>query len=376
MSQPGRSRIPVARPSLAGNEKRYVMECLETSWISSIGSFINRFEESFATFCGVKHAVACANGTVALHAALLAHGVGPGDEVLVPTLTFIATANAVRYCGATPVFVDSEPATWCMDPVDAARKVTPRTKGVVPVHLYGHPADLDPIMALAARHGLFVCEDAAEAHGARYKDRSVGSIGHSATYSFFGNKIITTGEGGMVVTSDDALAARVRQLKGQGVDPSRRYWFPVVGYNYRMTNIQAAIGLAQLEQVDAQLAARERVVGWYDARLVPLAKLVETQRPARWARHVHWMYSAVLRDGIRLSRDELMGRLDADGVETRPIFYPMHVLPPYAEANRGASFPVAERLGARGLNLPTHAGLTEEEVDHVCRRLAHHLGGA
>jgi perosamine synthetase len=372
MTRAQRPRIAVAQPVLRGNEKRYVNECLDTNWISSIGPFISRFEEGFASFCGVKHAIACANGTVALHAALLAHGVGPGDEVLIPTLTFIATANAVKYCGATPVFVDSEPTTWCMDPADLARKVTPRTRGIVPVHLYGHPADMDPILEVARRHGLFVSEDAAEAHGATYKGRAVGGLADSAVFSFFGNKIITTGEGGMVVTNDDAFAGLVRQLKGQGMDPARRYWFPMVGYNYRMTNIQAAIGLAQLEVVEEQLAARRRVAEWYDSRLRGLADRLEVQPRAPWARHVHWMYSAILSGSARIERDALLKALDADGIETRPIFYPMHVLPPYLDPARPA-LPVAERLAARGLNLPTHGALREEDVDYVCERLRHHV---
>ena len=214
--------IPVAAPSLVGNERAYVLDCLESPWISSAGSYLERFEAACADLCGVRHAMACANGTVALHAALLALGVGPGDEVIVPTLTYVASANAVAYCGATPVFVDSEPATWNLDPERLRACIGPRTKGIMVVHLYGHPVDMDPVLALAEEHGLFVLEDAAEAHGADYKGRRVGSIGHAATFSFFGNKIITTGEGGMVVTDDDALARRVRQLKGQGQDPERR----------------------------------------------------------------------------------------------------------------------------------------------------------
>ena len=235
--------IPVSAPTLAGNEKRYVMDCLESNWISARGKYVEQFEAAFAEFCGVRHGVSCTNGTVALHLALLALGIGPGDEVIVPTLTFVATANAVRYCGATPVFVDCEPETWNIDPGLIESRITPKTKAIIVVHLYGHPVDMDAVMSLADRHGLFVVEDAAEAHGAIYRGRMVGSIGHIATFSFFGNKVISTGEGGMVTTDDAELARIVRLLKEQGMDPKRRYWYPVVGYNYRMTNVTAAIGL-------------------------------------------------------------------------------------------------------------------------------------
>ena len=220
-------RIPVAAPVLGGREREYVLDCLDTTWISSTGKYVTAFEEGFAEFCGVPHAVACCNGTVAVHLALLAAGVGPGDEVIVPTLTYVASVNPVVYAGATPVFVDAEPATWNMDPAAVAAAVTARTKAIVAVHLYGHPADMDPILATAREHGIFVVEDAAEAHGAEYKGRRAGGLGDVATFSFYGNKIITTGEGGMVTTDDEALAARIRQLRGQGQDPERRYWFPV-----------------------------------------------------------------------------------------------------------------------------------------------------
>ncbi|HEY2011897.1 MAG TPA: DegT/DnrJ/EryC1/StrS family aminotransferase, partial [Bryobacteraceae bacterium] len=228
-----RKTIPVSHPVLSGNEKRYVLECLETGWISSIGRFIRLFEDSFATYCEAGHAVACNNGTTALHLALAGLGTGPGDEVIVPTLTYIATANAVRYCGAQPVFVDSEPVTMAIDPARIEERITPRTKGIMVVHLYGHPADMDPILEIARRHGLYVVEDAAEAHGSLYRGRKVGSLGNAATFSFYGNKIITTGEGGMVTTNDSDLNQRIRILRGQGMDPERRYWFPVVGYNDR-----------------------------------------------------------------------------------------------------------------------------------------------
>jgi len=253
--------IPVANPVLNGNEKKYVLDCLESTWISSSGKYVKRFEEGFANYCCVKHALSCCNGTVALHLALLALGVGPEDEVIVPTLTFVATTNAVSYCGARPVFIDVDQETWNIDPALIEEKITTRTKGIIAVHLYGHPVDMDPIISIAFNHNLFVIEDAAEAHGAKYKGRMIGSISDIATFSFYGNKIITTGEGGMVVTSDDTLANKINQLKESGMDPDKRYWFPTIGYNYRMTNVAAAIGLAQLEKIDEHISG---IVRWLD----------------------------------------------------------------------------------------------------------------
>ncbi len=274
------NRISVAHPLLEGNEKKYVLDCLDTNWISSVGKYIAEFEKSFAAFCGVKHAISANNGTTALHLALVAMGLEPGDEVIIPTVTYIATANAVRYCGAAPVLADVCADTMNIDPSQVERLITPRTRGIIPVHLYGHPADMKALKSIAGRHGLWLLEDAAEAHGAEVDGQRVGGIGQCATFSFFGNKIVTTGEGGMVTTNDDALAVRLRQFRGQGVDPERRYWFPVVGYNYRMTNIQAAIGLAQMETIDKSLADRQSIATQYDEALDGQAGAESGQRRA------------------------------------------------------------------------------------------------
>jgi perosamine synthetase len=365
---PGRPFIPVAAPVLAGREKEYVADCMESGWISSAGKYVEMFEAEFAKFCGVRHAVSCCNGTAALHLSLAALGVGPGDEVIVPTLTFVATANAVTYCGARPVFVDSEPESWNLDPAQVASKITPRTKGIIAVHLYGNPVDVDALRALASRHGLFLLEDAAEAHGALHRGRPAGSLGDIAAFSFYGNKIIATGEGGMVTTDDDALAARVRLLRGQGMDPERRYWFTVVGYNYRMMNIPAAIGLAQLECAGWHMGRRREVVAAYKRLLGNVPGLC-WQGERAWARHAYWMFTTVLRDGELDDRDRLMARLHDAGIETRPVFYPVHSLPPYREASRGEEFPVAEALARRGLSLPTWAGLSHDDLSYVCERL-------
>lgn len=362
-----RQKISVASPILNGNEKKYVLDCIETAWISSNGKYIREFEDKFATFCNVKHSISCCNGTVALHLPLLAYGVGPGDEIIVPTLTYIATANAVVYCGAKPVLVDSEPITWNIDPVKIEEKITKNTKGIIVAHLYGHPVDMDPIMDIAKKYNLFVIEDAAEAHGALYKNRKVGSIGDVGTFSFFGNKIITTGEGGMIVTNNDELNEKIRLLKGQGMDPQRRYWFQIVGYNYRMTNIEAAIGLAQLEKISWHLNKRREVADLYYKHLSELSDYIELPIEREWARHSFWMFSILLKDRVKISRDEFMGLLDSDGIETRPIFYPMHVMPPYFEKEN--NYPVANLVSSRGMNIPSHGLLSEEDIQYIASRV-------
>lgn len=360
--------IPVAAPILGGNEKAYVMECLETTWISSAGRFIPAFEETFAQFCGVRHAIAVNNGTTALHLALIGLGLNAGDEVIVPTLTYIATANAVRYCNAVPVLVDCDPRTLNVDPAAIAARITPRTKGVIIVHLYGHPVDMDPILDIARAHNLFVLEDAAEAHGAEYKGRRVGAFGDCATFSFFGNKIITTGEGGMVTTNDDALAERLRLHRGQGMDPARRYWHPVIGYNYRMTNIAAALGLAQMERVEEALAARRQVAAWYQQRLSRLSNRLAMLEVEPWATPVFWMVTVLLKSGGEAERDAVMARMAESGIETRPVFYPMHAQPPHRD--EVGFYPNATQGAARGINLPTHGLLTEADVERICDALA------
>ncbi|WP_431108537.1 DegT/DnrJ/EryC1/StrS family aminotransferase [Variovorax paradoxus] len=365
------NRISVAHPKLEGNERKYVLDCLDTNWISSNGKYIGAFEEAFAAFCGVKHAVAANNGTTALHLALVALDLQPGDEVIIPTVTYIATANAVRYCGAVPVLVDVCAHTMNIDPKQVEKMITPRTRGIIPVHLYGHPADMDPLAAIAKKHGLWVLEDAAEAHGAEVNGKRVGSIGDCATFSFFGNKIVTTGEGGMVTTNDDALAAKLRLYRGQGVDPKRRYWFPVIGYNYRMTNIQAAIGLAQMETIDVSLKERQELARMYDEALTPLNDLLVLPTTQERMHHVYWMYTVFLRSGDEVQRDALMRALDDTGIETRPVFYPMHVLPPYKE---DTAYPVADEWAQRGLNLPTHQYLTRDDVARVAAAIASALG--
>lgn len=361
--------LPVAAPVFAGNEKAYVNACLDSTWISSRGEFLDRFEREFADFCGVQHALTCINGTAALHLALLGLGIGPGDEVIVPTLTFVASPNAVSYCGATPVFIDIEPETWNLDISQLESKITPKTKAIMVVHLFGHPVDMDPVLEIARRHGLYVVEDAAEAIGAEYKGRRTGGLGDVATFSMYGNKIITSGEGGVITTNDPELAKRMKMLRGQGQDFERRYWFPILGYNYRLTNVQAAIALAQLEQADWHIARRRENAALYAELFRDLPQFqIQPEKP--WAKNVYWINSVVLPEDFPLSRDETMAALAKQGIETRPFFYPMHTLPMYTSLAAGQAFPVADTIAARGMNLPSGADLTPNEVAYVVEQLA------
>jgi len=326
---PRRSLIPVCEPTLGGNEMKYVQQAIETNWISSAGRFIRDFEARFAELCGVQYGIACANGTVAMHLAMATLGLEAGDEVIIPTFTMIATANAVTYCGAKPVLVDMEPDYWQMDLNQVEAKITPRTKAIVPVHIYGHPTDMDALMALAEKHGLMVIEDAAEAHGAEYKGRRTGGLGHAAGFSFYGNKIITTGEGGMVTTNDRTLAQLAWNLRDHAFSHERHFWHKFVGFNYRMTNLQAAVGLAQVEQLDGFVAARRRNAAEYNCRLYGIPG-IRTPAEAPWAKNVYWMYGIMVDETeYGMSRDALRRVLADHGIETRTFFIPMHCQPVY-----------------------------------------------
>lgn len=357
--------IPVAEPLLGDKELAYVTDCVKSGWVSSLGKYVRDFESRFAAYCGVKYGVATFNGTVALHLLAATLNLGPGDEVIMPSLTFVATANAIRYTGATPVFVDSERDTWNLDPNTVEAAITPRTKAIIAVHLYGHPADMDPLREIAGRRGVWLLEDAAEAHGALYKGRPVGSLSDAAIFSFYGNKIITTGEGGIIVTDNQAWAERAFFLENQGRYADNPYYHPEVAFNYRMTNIQGAIGLAQLERIEELLAIRGRNAAHYNRRLAYIPGL--TLPPCQpWATNVYWMYSVVVEDEFGLSRDDLRVKLRQAGIDTRPFFYPVHTLPMY---QTGQSLPVAEKLGRRGINLPSGATLTAEQIDYICDTL-------
>lgn len=362
--------LPVACPDLSGNERRYVEECLVTGWISSAGPFVRRFEEAFARACGAPYAVATSSGTSALHLALVAAGVGPGDEVLVPVWTFVATANAVVHAGARPVLVDVEAASWGIDPQEAARKITRRTAAMIAVHLYGRPADMVALRRLARQHDMVLLEDAAEAHGAEVAGRRVGTLGHVGCFSMFANKIVTTGEGGILVTGNHRLADLARRLRDHGMG-RRKYWHPVIGYSYGMSNLQAAIGLAQVERLDEVLKRKDAIAERYarGLREIPGVRLPE---PRSGVRSVCWLFPMLVEPrAFGLGRQALMRTLAARGIETRPFFHPLHRLPPYRRRER---FPVAERLAGRGLNLPSGPAITDEEIDRVVeaiRRIQH-----
>jgi perosamine synthetase len=362
-------KIPVYQPSLTGNEKKYVNDCIDSSWISSKGKYVELFEKSFAEYIDVKFATTVSNGTVALHLALLALGIGEDDEVIVPSFTYIASVNAITYTKATPIFTDSLARTWQINPEDVKRNITSKTKAVMAVHLYGHPCEMDELVKICKENNLFLIEDCAEAIGSKYKNRHVGAFGDIATFSFFGNKTITTGEGGMVVTNDKTLYDRAVHFKGQGLAKHRQYWHDVVGYNYRMTNICAAIGLAQLEQVEAFIARKREIAKFYIEKLN--TDSINFHSEAENVFHSYWMCSILLKDAD--TREKLRNHLDEAGIETRPLFNPAHTMPMYSQKYK--KLPVAEELGWRGINLPSFPQMTDEQVEYICSKIINFSNG-
>ena len=358
--------IPIAEPWIGKEEEVLVLDALRSGWISSIGRYVGEFEDEFARFASAKHAITVSNGTAALHLALVALEIGPGDEIIIPDLTYIATANAVAYTGATPVLVDVDKDTWTIDPNKREDKINRRTKAIIPVHLYGHPADMDPIMAISRKHNLFVIEDAAEAHGAIYKNQVVGSIGTIGCFSFFGNKIITTGEGGMLTLNNNTLAEKIRILKNQGVSKTKKYFHPEIGFNYRMTNIQAAIGLAQLRKVQKVIDRKIAIAKLYQKFLSPLVPQVTLHPQAEWARCVFWLYSILIHNKGIKNRDHLMEALKESNIDSRPFFYPIHHQPKYKSKDR---LPVSENLSTSGINLPSSPNLTDEKIEYICKKI-------
>jgi perosamine synthetase len=355
-------RVPIAGPLIGARERELVLAALDAGEVSSMGPFVRRFERDFAGYVGMPHAVATASGTGALHVALAALGIGRGDEVIVPALTFIATANAVAYCGATPVLCDVDAVHGNLDPAAVDAHISANTRGIIVVHLYGHPVEFDTIAAIAARRGLWIVEDAAEAHGAEYDGRKAGALAPVSIFSFYGNKIITTGDGGMVLARDEALAGRMRVLRDHGMTPGRRYHHEILGFNYRMTNLQAALGVAQLERLDEFVLLRRRVADTY-ARLLSGVPGLRVFGEEPWAKSAHWMTSIELDPARGWDRDRLMSDLDAAAVDTRPFFIPLSQLPLYQEPP--GTFPRAERLGRDALSLPSGAMLTDADLEYV-----------
>lgn len=361
-----RKVIPVCEPSLVGNELKYIKDCIKSNWISSVRKgYVEKFEEKFAHLCGVKYAVSCTSGTSALHLALAALGIKKDDEVIIPTFTMIATANAVTYLGAKPVLVDSESATWNIDADQIEEKITSRTKAIIVVHTYGHPAKMDKIMNIARRHKLYVVEDAAEAHGALYKKRKVGSIGDVATFSFYANKIVTTGEGGMLTTNNKKIARIVLELKNHAFSKERHFWHQYLGYNYRLTNLQAAIGVAQLERFDKLSKARIKNAKYYNFLLKNI-KGITLPPETEYVKNAYWMYSILIDDDFGVSRDKLRRCLAQDGIETRTFFIPIHLQPIYFKMYK-ERFPISEDLCRKGMYLPSAATLTKRDIEFIVR---------
>lgn len=353
--------IPVYTPSLSGNEAKYVADAVQSGWISSLGAYVDRFEQGIKAVTGAKHAIAVCNGSVALHLALHCLDVGPGDEVIVPTFTYIASVNAIALAGAKPVFVDVCADSWLIDPASAERAITDRTKAIMPVDLYSAVSD-PAVTALARERGLSIVQDCAEVFGTMVDGRHAGLDADVATFSFFGNKTVTTGEGGAVITNDDALAVRLRKVKGQGQSATRRYWHDEIGFNYRMTNIAAAIGVAQIERLDEILSRKRAIAAMYRDTLANSG--VTFQHVPRTVASSEWLVSALVPQGV--DRDAVMQHMAAAGVDTRPVFYCAHHMPMYAT---GQSLPMAEDIASRGISLPSYPALTDEEVRTVAEAL-------
>lgn len=360
--------IPIAEPLLGKEELHAVLTAVKSGWVSSKGAFICEFEKRFSAYCCRKYGIVTSNGTAALHLALTALGIGHGDEVIVPTLTFIATANAVRYTGAKPVFVDSESFSWGMDPRKVEAVITKRTKAIIPVHLYGYPCMIDEILKIARKHKLHIVEDAAEAHGAEYKGKKIGSFGSISCFSFYANKVITTGEGGICLTDDYKLAQRMRILRDHGMNLKKKYWFDMIGFNYRMTNMQAALGVAQLRRIGDFIRKKQEIKQVYNDLLQPLCRkgAIALHPELPLAKCVFWMYCILIEKKFGITRNKVMEKLNKAGIETRPLFYPIHTMKPY---KTNGDFSIAEELAHKGINLPSSTTLTVSKIRYIAKVL-------
>jgi perosamine synthetase len=354
------SFIPISKPFIGARERELVLDALDSGWVSSIGKYIDEFEASFARYCGTEYALAVSNGTTGLHLALATLGLQPGDEVIVPDLTFVATANAVAYTGATPILADIDPDTLCLDPESVKALISERTKAIIPVHLYGHPADMDALTQIADAHGIAVIEDAAEAHGAEYKGRRVGGLGKCGVFSFYGNKIITTGEGGMLTTNDSEFYQHAKRLRDHAMSPQRRYFHEERGFNYRITNLQAALGVAQLERIDDFLGRRAEIMDWYNSE-ISAADGVRLNRVKNWAKSAFWMVCLEVDWLDEPRRETFMQALKARGIDTRPYFCTTSSMPMYQQK----PLPNAARKARTGLNLPSFYELTKNDVRRI-----------
>lgn len=368
-------KIPVAFPDIGPKEKKYVLDALNLGWVSGIGPMVSKFEQAFASYVGTKHGLAVSSGAAALDVALLALGIGPGDEVLVPTFTFAATVNSIMHQGATPVFIDARQDDWNIDVAQIELHITKKTKAIIVVHIYGIPAAMSAILKLANKYHLYVVEDAAEAHGAKIGNRMVGSMGDIGCFSFFANKIITTGEGGICVTNNKKLDEKMRLLYTHGSNKSHGtiyYYHSAVGYNFRLSNIQAALGYAQLSRIKTFLAKRNQHEMWYRSLLSGVQGISFSPQP-KGTTVVPWMHSIFIRHSS-VSRDDIFGALKVAGIESRPFFYPLHLMPPYRAFAR-EEYPVSLLLSNGGLNLPSAVGLTKKDIERITSVIKHTLHG-
>ncbi|MEI7499984.1 MAG: DegT/DnrJ/EryC1/StrS family aminotransferase [Bacteroidota bacterium] len=368
-----RKMINIAQPSFLGNEKKYLLDTIDSGWISSIGPYIEKFEQEFARYHGVRHAIATHNGTIALHLALVAAGITKDDEVIVPDFTFIATANSVRYCNARPILTDVDSDDWNISPEAVRANITPKTKAIIPVHLYGNPARMDEITEIAKEHNIIVIEDCAEALGALYKKKNVGTIGDIGCFSFFGNKIITTGEGGMCITNNDFLAERMRILRDHGMNRKKKYQYDFLGFNYRMTNMQAAIGLAQLEQLNDLLKIRDEIYCTYKTAFTGSQGIVFQETHEN--RNVNWIFTVRLNGLSDICREAVMADLKAQNIDSRPAFYPIHQMDFYKHGDFFRTIPENSiRISREGISLPTFIGLDYTDIRFIAATLIESFG--
>ena len=359
--------IPLCIPEIRGNELTYIKDCIDTNWVSSVGSYVNLFEKNFSEYVNCKSAVVTMNGTAALQLALLTLGIGAGDEVIVPSLTFISPVNTIKYVGAEPVFIDVCRDTYVMDANKIEKLITPKTKAIMPVHIYGHPADMDKIIEIAKKNNLYVIEDATEALGSEYKNRKVGTIGDIGCFSFNGNKLITTGAGGMFVTNNEDLGNRAKFLSNQTKEilDNKAIYHTEIGYNFRMPNLLAAFGVAQLEKVEEYIEIKRKNANIYNELLKNVKGItINVEKP--YAKNCYWLYSALIEDEFELTRDEIILELKENGIEARPFFYPVHKMPPYRDYKHG-DMSVTEELYNKGINLPSSVGLKNEDIAKVCK---------
>lgn len=364
-------KVFVNEPVLDGNERKYLNECVDTNWISFEGPFVKKFEQGIAELTGRKYAVAVSNGSVALDTAVLALKIGEGDEVIMPTFTIMSCAAPLVRVGAKPILVDSDPYTWNMKVEDIESKITSKTKAIMVVHIYGLPVDMDPVLKLAKKYNLYIIEDAAEMHGQTYKGRPCGSFGDISTFSFYPNKHITCGEGGMVLTNDEALADRCASIRNLFFSPKKRYVHEELGYNFRMTNLQAAIGVAQLEKIDRTVAKKRHIGALYNKLLKDVDGLQLPVAKTDYADNIYWVYGIVLDDGLPIDADEFMKLLGTEGIGCRGFFWGMHEQPVFKEMKLfgGESYPVAEKLSRRGLYIPSGVNLTDDDQEYVVEKV-------